>query len=131
MSKTQNSDEVFREKLDQLNDFEFNDKVGGVFDDMVSSSVPYYKFRRNHRKKIIMIQIGNFFFKYRNQLFIVLYLLLYLPSAPLFGEDHFGRKFYWIPIVLGLLVTVAGQLIRGATIGLAYIVREYPVHEEI
>lgn len=35
MSKTQNSDEVFRKKLDQLNDFEFNDKVAGVFDDMV------------------------------------------------------------------------------------------------
>jgi|GEM_PF-1822394 len=35
MSKTQNNDEVFREKLDQLNDFEFNDKVAGVFDDMV------------------------------------------------------------------------------------------------
>lgn len=35
MSKRQNSDEVFREKLDHLNDFEFNDKVAGVFDDMV------------------------------------------------------------------------------------------------
>ena len=35
MSKTQNSDEVFPKKLDQLNDFEFNDKVAGVFDDMV------------------------------------------------------------------------------------------------
>lgn len=70
-----------------------------------------------------MIQIGNFFFKYRNQLFIILYLLLFLPSPPLFSEDQFGRNFYWIPIVLGLLVTVSGQIIRGATIGLAYIVR--------
>ena len=35
MSKTQNSDEVFRKKLDQLNDFELHDKVAGVFDDMV------------------------------------------------------------------------------------------------
>ncbi len=42
MPKTQNNDEVFREKLDQLNDFEFNDKVAGVFDDMVHRSVPYY-----------------------------------------------------------------------------------------
>ncbi|MBW8362100.1 MAG: isoprenylcysteine carboxylmethyltransferase family protein [Kaistella sp.] len=70
-----------------------------------------------------MIQIGNFFFKYRNQLFILLYLLLFLPSPPLFGEDTFGRHFYWIPIVLGLFVTVTGQIIRGGTIGLAYIVR--------
>ena len=70
-----------------------------------------------------MIQIGNFFFKYRNQLFIILYLLLFLPSPPLFSEGNFGRNFYWIPIVLGLFVTVSGQIIRGATIGLAYIVR--------
>ncbi|MCP2037579.1 carboxy-S-adenosyl-L-methionine synthase CmoA [Chryseobacterium sp. HSC-36S06] len=42
MGETQNNDEVFREKLDQLNDFEFNDKVAGVFDDMVNRSVPYY-----------------------------------------------------------------------------------------
>lgn len=70
-----------------------------------------------------MIQIGNFFFKYRNLLFIVLYLLLFIPSPPLFGEKTFGANYYWIPIILGLAVTVLGQLIRGITIGLAYIVR--------
>lgn len=70
-----------------------------------------------------MIQIGNFFFKYRNFLFIALYLLLFIPSPPLFGEAHFGQNYYWIPIVLGLFVTILGQLIRGITIGLAYIVR--------
>ncbi|TXF77731.1 carboxy-S-adenosyl-L-methionine synthase CmoA [Chryseobacterium sp.] len=42
MPKTDKNDEVFREKLSHLNDFEFNDKVAGVFDDMVSRSVPYY-----------------------------------------------------------------------------------------
>ena len=35
-------DEVFREKLDKPSDFEFNTKVAGVFDDMVSRSVPFY-----------------------------------------------------------------------------------------
>lgn len=70
-----------------------------------------------------MIQIGNFFFKYRNWLFIVLYLLLFIPSPPLFGEKTFGENYYWIPIILGLFVTILGQLIRGITIGLAYIVR--------
>ncbi len=70
-----------------------------------------------------MIQIGNFFFKYRNWLFIVLYLLLFIPSPPLFGEKTFGENYYWYPIILGLVVTVTGQLIRGMTIGLAYIVR--------
>jgi protein-S-isoprenylcysteine O-methyltransferase Ste14 len=70
-----------------------------------------------------MIQIGNFFFKYRNFLFIVLYLLLFIPSPPLFGEDHFGQNHYWIAIIAGLIITILGQLIRGGTIGLAYIVR--------
>ncbi|GAA5086234.1 lipid A Kdo2 1-phosphate O-methyltransferase [Chryseobacterium ginsengisoli] len=69
-----------------------------------------------------MIQIGNFFFKYRNFLFIVLYLLLFIPSPRLFGEN-FGSDYYWIAITLGLFITVLGQLIRGGTIGLAYIVR--------
>lgn len=70
-----------------------------------------------------MIQIGNFFFKYRNFLFIILYLLLFMPSPPIFGEKTFGRNYYLYPIILGLLVTVTGQIIRGMTIGLAYIVR--------
>lgn len=70
-----------------------------------------------------MIQIGNFFFKYRNFLFIILYLLLFIPSPSLFGEKTFGRNYYLYPIILGLLVTVTGQIIRGMTIGLAYIVR--------
>ncbi|RYG53049.1 MAG: isoprenylcysteine carboxylmethyltransferase family protein [Chitinophagaceae bacterium] len=70
-----------------------------------------------------MISIGNFFFKYRNWLFIVLYLLLFVPSPPLFSESVFGPNYYLYPIILGLIITITGQLIRGATIGLAYIVR--------
>lgn len=42
MSLPINSDEVFKEKLENLSDFEFNTKVAGVFDDMVSRSVPFY-----------------------------------------------------------------------------------------
>ncbi len=70
-----------------------------------------------------MIDIGNFFFKYRNFLFIFLYLLLFIPSPDLFPERFYGEKYYWFPIILGILITVTGQLIRGGTIGLAYIVR--------
>ena len=70
-----------------------------------------------------MIKIGNFFFKYRNFLFLFLYLLLFIPSPRLFSPELFGES-YWIwAIVVGLLITITGQLIRGATIGLAYIVR--------
>ena len=70
-----------------------------------------------------MISIGNFFFKYRNWLFIILYLLLFVPSPPLFGEKLFGTYYYWWLIIIGLVITVSGQAIRGATIGLAYIIR--------
>ncbi len=71
-----------------------------------------------------MVQIGNFFFKYRNWLFIIFYALLFVPGVPkLFTEERFGENFYWYPIIIGLVITVLGQAIRGATIGLAYIIR--------
>ncbi len=70
-----------------------------------------------------MIAIGNFFFQHRNTLFIFLYLLLFIPSPPLFGYNSFGDNYWLWPVVTGLIVTVTGQLIRGATIGLAYIIR--------
>ena len=70
-----------------------------------------------------MISIGNFFFKYRNWIFIIFYAALFIPSPPLFSSNRFGENYYWLPIISGLVITVTGQLIRGATIGLAYIVR--------
>ncbi len=70
-----------------------------------------------------MIDIGNFFFRYRNWLFIILYLLLFIPSPPLFRPEHFGDNYWLWPLVLGLVITIGGQIIRGATIGLAYIIR--------
>jgi protein-S-isoprenylcysteine O-methyltransferase Ste14 len=70
-----------------------------------------------------MIKIGNFFFKYRNILFIFLYGLLFVPSPSLFSPELFGPTYWLWPIIIGLFVTVTGQAIRGATIGLAYIVR--------
>lgn len=70
-----------------------------------------------------MIAIGNFFFKYRNFLFIFLYALLFIPSPLLFSPKYFGQH-YWIwPLAIGLFITISGQAIRGATIGLAYIIR--------
>ncbi|RRQ46044.1 carboxy-S-adenosyl-L-methionine synthase CmoA [Chryseobacterium sp. SC28] len=43
MEENVNSDEVFKQKLENLFDFEFNNEVAGVFDDMVSRSVPFYE----------------------------------------------------------------------------------------
>lgn len=70
-----------------------------------------------------MVTIGNFFFKYRNFLFIFLYLALFIPSPDIFPESKLGDKYYLWPVIIGLIVTITGQAIRGATIGLAYIVR--------
>ncbi|WP_276484793.1 methyltransferase family protein [Paraflavitalea pollutisoli] len=56
-------------------------------------------------------------------MFIFLYLLLFIPSPDLFPEQVFGPQYHLWPIITGLLITVAGQIIRGATIGLAYIIR--------
>lgn len=71
-----------------------------------------------------MVQVGNFFFKYRNWLFIIFYALLFVPGVPpLFTAERFGEHYYWYPIIIGLVITVVGQVVRGATIGLAYIIR--------
>lgn len=70
-----------------------------------------------------MVAIGNFFFKYRNWIFIIFYAALFVPSPPIFSAEKFGENYYWWPVIIGLIITVKGQLIRGLTIGLAYIVR--------
>jgi protein-S-isoprenylcysteine O-methyltransferase Ste14 len=70
-----------------------------------------------------MIAIGNFFFKYRNFLFIFLYLALFIPSKEIFTPEVFGPSYYLYPLIIGLFVTIFGQLIRGVAISLAYIVR--------
>ena len=70
-----------------------------------------------------MIHIGNFFFKYRNWIFILFYGALFIPSWLLFSPKQFGSCYHVWPIGIGLFITCLGQLIRGLTIGLAYIVR--------
>lgn len=67
---------------------------------------------------MMMIQLGNFFFKYRNTLFIPLYLALFIPSPEIITLP------YHLPLLIsGLSITFFGQAIRAATIGLAYIER--------
>ncbi len=70
-----------------------------------------------------MVKIGNFFFKYRNWIFILFYGAIFIPSWPIFSKENFGKYYYVWPITIGLFTTIFGQLIRGLTIGLAYIVR--------
>ena len=54
-----------------------------------------------------MITIGNFFFKYRNQLFIFLYALLIIPSPELFTVEQFGQDYWFLSFYIGLLITKA------------------------
>jgi protein-S-isoprenylcysteine O-methyltransferase Ste14 len=70
-----------------------------------------------------MIQIGNFFFKYRNLIFPIIGVLIFIPSPILFTPEIFGDRYYTIPLVLGLTIALSGQVIRALTIGLKYIVR--------
>ena len=70
-----------------------------------------------------MVALGNFLFKYRNWIFILFYGTLFIPSWPLFSKNKFGDWYYIWPVSIGLFITCFGQLIRGLTIGLAYIYR--------
>ncbi len=70
-----------------------------------------------------MIALGNFFFKYRNWVFILFYAALFIPSPPIFSFSNSGHNFFIWPIIIGLVITITGQMIRGLTIGLAYIIR--------
>jgi protein-S-isoprenylcysteine O-methyltransferase Ste14 len=70
-----------------------------------------------------MVAIGNFFFKYRNLLFPIFALSIFIPSPELFTSYNFGSNYYLIPFLTGLIVAVSGQVARAATIGLKYIVR--------
>jgi protein-S-isoprenylcysteine O-methyltransferase Ste14 len=64
----------------------------------------------------MMIRLGNFFFRYRNGLFPLAYLLLFCPSPQLFND-------YALAVGLGLAIALLGQLLRAITVGLAYIKR--------
>lgn len=63
-----------------------------------------------------MVKIGNFFFHYRNMLFPLFYLVLFIPSPGVFNS-------FPAPVFLGLSIALIGQSIRVATIGLVYIIR--------
>jgi protein-S-isoprenylcysteine O-methyltransferase Ste14 len=63
-----------------------------------------------------MVTLGNFFFHYRTSLSPFLPLLLLLPGPAVSPNPLMAA-------LLGLAVASAGQLVRGTTIGLEYIVR--------
>lgn len=63
-----------------------------------------------------MVRIGNFFFHYRNGLFPVGYLVMFINGPAIFAD-------YRLAFFLGLVVAASGQALRAVTIGLDYIIR--------
>ena len=64
----------------------------------------------------MMVALGNFFFRFRTTLSPFLPLLLLLPGSAVFRDP-------FVAALIGLIVAAAGQIVRGTTIGLEYIVR--------
>jgi protein-S-isoprenylcysteine O-methyltransferase Ste14 len=64
----------------------------------------------------MMVRIGNFFFHYRNGLFPLLYILIFLNGPTALPDDR-------LALLVGLVVAVVGQTLRAVTVGLDYIVR--------
>ena len=67
-----------------------------------------------------MVKIGNFLFRYRNALFPLVFVLLFLEGTwPVYDSEVVEM---W-EIVIGIIVALSGQILRALTIGLAYIKR--------
>lgn len=64
----------------------------------------------------MFVKFGNWLFHYRNFLFPVFYLALFIPSAPLFSDQEWAE-------ISGAVIILSGMLVRAITIGLVYIVR--------
>lgn len=64
----------------------------------------------------MIVQIGNFFFHRRNGLFPLLYILIFLNGPPAFSNHR-------LALFVGVLIALSGQLLRGVTVGLDYIIR--------
>jgi protein-S-isoprenylcysteine O-methyltransferase Ste14 len=69
-----------------------------------------------------MIRIGNFLFRYRNQAFPALIVLLFLASPPP-GDIAGSPRLEHIKDILALLVALSGLALRATVIGYAYIKR--------
>lgn len=64
----------------------------------------------------MLSKLGNRLFHYRNILFPVFYLALFIPSKPIIQRDFQAE-------IIGCIIILAGMSVRSITIGLVYIVR--------
>ena len=73
-------------------------------------------------QKTTLIRIGDFFFKYRNLLFPLMLVVLFLSSPP--PAQYFGQE--WIEDIVDIIalgLVLAGLSLRSAVIGFRYIKR--------
>jgi protein-S-isoprenylcysteine O-methyltransferase Ste14 len=64
----------------------------------------------------MMVRIGRFLFRYRNAIFPLVYVLLFVNGPPLVAN-------YRLAALVGFCVALGGQIVRAVTVGLQYIVR--------
>lgn len=69
----------------------------------------------------VTIAYGNFLFRFRNVVFPVVMVLLFVAFQPAFAGGSLASD-AWLN-ALGLLIVIAGQAVRAGVIGLAYIKR--------
>jgi protein-S-isoprenylcysteine O-methyltransferase Ste14 len=69
----------------------------------------------------LLVRYGNFLFRYRDLVFPLVLLALFLLSTPRWPRND-QRLDDWLDLV-GVLVALAGQALRLAVIGYAYIIR--------
>jgi len=72
--------------------------------------------------KKLMLPIGNFFFKYRNQAFPLIIVALFIAARPTTAILGSAALEQWKDIV-ALLIVLAGLVLRATVIGYAYIKR--------
>src|SRR5262249_12210683 len=71
---------------------------------------------RRFRGGQVMVALGNFFFRFRTTISPFLLLLLLLPGSAIVADP-------FVAALVGLVIAALGQVVRGTTIGLEYIVR--------
>lgn len=64
----------------------------------------------------MLVRIGNFFFHYRNGLFPLFYVLIFINGPVAFSDAP-------LALIIGVLIAATGQGLRAWTVGLDYIVR--------
>jgi protein-S-isoprenylcysteine O-methyltransferase Ste14 len=69
----------------------------------------------------LKIELGNFFFRYRNGVFPLAFIIALLAGRPQLAFD--SREWDTLVDVCGFVVALLGQCLRVATIGYEYIVR--------